>query len=198
MELDDLKNTWEDVNNQVKTQQNLTTKMINQMTQTKYYSSLKKIAYPEIIGAIICFIGAAFIATNFSKLDTTFLKCAGIISILLLLTLPVISLISLRQFNMPGDVNKPHAETLKKFAIQKIRFHKFQRINITLSYILLVTIIILFSKLFGRNSISDSKYFWTFSFSLGYIFLLFFSKWVSKNYNNALRQAEELLKELES
>ena len=198
MELDDLKNTWEDVSNQAEKQQNLTTKIIDQMTQTKYYSKLKKIAYPEIIGVIICLIGASFIVLNFYKLDSAFLQVVGILAILLLLTLSIISIISLRQFNMPRDVNKTYAETLKKFAIQKIRFNKLQRVNITLSYLLWVTIIILLSKLFDGQYLTDNKYFWTFSFALGYIFLLFFSKWVLKKYNNTLQQAEELLKELES
>lgn len=199
MELDDLKNTWEQVNNnQVEKQQNLSSKMIDQITRTNYYSSLKKITYPEITGAIICFIGATFIGLNFRKLDTAFLQGVGIVSTLILLTLPVISLISLRQFNIIGDVTKPYVEILKKFAVQKIRFHKLQRVNITLSYLLLVTIIILLSKFFGGKDITGSKFFWTFSFSFGYIFLLFYSKWVLKHYNNTLRQTEELLKELDS
>ena len=42
MELDDLKNTWDDVITHVEKQQNLTPKMIDQMTQTKYHASLKK------------------------------------------------------------------------------------------------------------------------------------------------------------
>jgi hypothetical protein len=198
MELEDLKNTWEDINNHATKQQNLTVKMIDQMTQTEYYSNFKKIAYPEITGVIICLIGASFIGLNFYKLDTTFLQGAGIVSILLLLTLSIISLLSLRQFTMPGDVNKPYAETLRKFAVQKIQFHKLQKINITLSYLLLVAIIILLSKFFGGKDITDSKYFWIFSFSFGYIFLLFYSKWVFKHYNKTLRQMEELLKELQS
>jgi phosphatidylserine synthase len=198
MELDDLKNTWKDIDNQLKKQQNLNPKMIDQMTKTKYYSSLKKIAYSEIIGVIICLAGAAYVLVNFSKLNTTFLQGAGIISILLLLTLSGVSLISLRQFNMKENVNEPYAATLKVFAIKKIRFHKFQRINITLSYLLLVTTIILLSKFFGGNDITDSKYFWVFSFSFGYIFLLFYSKWVMKYYNKTLRQTEELLLELQS
>ncbi len=198
MELDDLKNTWKDIDNQLKKQQNLNPKMIDQMTKTKYYSSLKKIAYSEIIGVIICFAGAAYVVVNFSKLDTTFLQGVGIISILLLLTLSVISLISLRQFNMKENVNEPYAETLKVFAIKKIRFHKFQRINITLSDLLLVATIILLSKFFSGKDITDSKYFWVFSFSFGYIFLLFYSKWVMKYYNKTLRQTEELLLELQS
>jgi len=197
MELDDLKNTWEDMDNQVKKQQNLNPQMIDKMTTSKYYSGLKKIAYPEIIGVIVCLAGASYILLNFGKLDTSFLRGTGIISILVLLTLSVISLISIRQFSMRGNVNKPYAETLKIFATQKIRFHKFQRINIILSYLLLVTTIILLSKFFSGKDITNSKYFWTFSFSFGYIFLLFYSKWVMKYYNKTLRQAEELLQELQ-
>ena len=198
MELDDLKNTWKGIDNQLKNQQNLNPQMIDQMTKTKYYSGLKKIVYSEIIGVIICFAGAVYVVLNFSKLDSTFLQGVGIISILLLLTLSVISLISLRQFSMKENVNEPYAETLKVFAIKKIRFHKFQRINITLSYLLLVTTIILLSKFFGGNDITDNKYFWVFSFSFGYIFLLFYSKWVMKYYNKSLKQTEELLLELQS
>lgn len=198
MELHDLKNSWEAVNNQVQKQQNLTTKMIDQMTQTKYDSKLKKIAYPEITGIIICLIGASFIGINFYKLNTTFLQGAGIVSILLLLMLSVISLVRIRQLNMTKDINKPYAETLREFAIKKIRFHKFQKLNIILSYLLLVTIIILMSKFFNGKDITNSKYFWIFSFSFGYIFLLFYSKWVLKYYAKTLRQAEELLKELVS
>jgi hypothetical protein len=200
MELDDLKNTWEDINNQVKQQQNLNSKTIDQMTRTKYNSSLKKIIYPEVIGTIGCLASAAFIGFNFSKLGTAFFQGTGIATILILLVLSIISLISIRQLTITKDVNKTYAETLKEFAVQKMRFHKFQRINLTLCYLLLVTTIILTPKLFDGKNITDNKYFWIFLFSLsfGYIFLLFFSKWVFKKYNNALRQAEDLLKELES
>lgn len=196
MELEDLKNAWNRANNPVKQQQNLTTKIIDQMTQRKYYSKIKKIAYPEIIGIFICLIAASYIALNFYKLDTTFLQGVGIVSISLLLTLSIISFLSFRQFNIKGDVNKPHVETLKIFAIQKIQFYKLQKINITLSYLLLVTIIILLSKLFSGIDITNSKYFWTFSFCFGYIFLLFYSKWVLKYYRKTLKQTEELLHEL--
>ena len=196
MELDDLKNSWEDINQQVKKQQNLNTEMIDKMTRSTYFSNLKKVAYAEITGAIICIAGAAFIVANFSKLNTAFLQGTGVIAILVLLTLCVFSLISLWQFNLIKDVNIPYAETLKAFAIQKIRFHKFQRINILLSYLLLVTVIILLSKFLNGKDLTSNKYFWIFSFSIGYIFLLFYSKWVSKYYNKTLRKTEDLLREL--
>lgn len=196
MELDDLKNTWDNQNDKAK-KEILTLKIIDRMTQTKYNSKINKIAYPEILGSIICLIAIIFIGFNFHKLDTTFLQGVGVISILILLTLSVVSFLSLRQLKMTNDFNKPYAETLKIFATQKIEFYKLQKINLTLSYLLLVTVIILISKFFSGRDITDSKYFWTFSFTFGYIFLLFFSKFVVKFYKNTLRKTEELLQELQ-
>jgi len=198
MELDDLKNSWHDLNSQLQKRPSFSTEMIDQITRKKYYTTIKQIAYPEIAGVIICLISVIFLILNFSKLDTPFLEGTGILSALLLLTLPVLSLTSLWQLKLTGDVDKPYTETLRKFAIQKIRFYKLQRFNITLSYLLLVTILILMSKLFGGKDISDNKYFWILSFPIGYLFLSFYSKWVWKYYKKTLQQSEELLKELEA
>jgi hypothetical protein len=196
MELDDLKSTWNSQNSNTE-QQNMTYKIIDQMTQEKYKSKIKKITYPEFIGSLICLTAAVFIVISFYKLDTTFLQGVGVLTIILLLLLPVISFLSLRQLTMAENVNKPYAEALKAFATQRLKFYKLQKANIVLSYLLLVTIIILLSKLFSGKDITNSKYFWTFSFTIGYIFLLFFSTVVSKFYKNTLRQAEELLQALQ-
>ena len=194
MELDDLKNTWTELSGEAK----IDTKIIEQTTKSNYKSNLKKIVYPEIVGVLVCLLGAVYIGLHFDKLDSNLLKGTGILAIVLLVLIPVISLISLLQFNTIGDLNKPYSETLADFATQKIRFHKLLKVSTLLSYLLLVMVIILLSKLFGENDISSSKYFWIFSFSFGYIFLLFYSKWVTKQYRNSLQQAENLLKELKN
>ena len=85
MELDDLKNNWESVTNQTNNKNILTSKIIDQMTQKKYYSNIKKIKYPELIGRIVCLLGLSFIAFNFNKLDTLFLQSIGVLTILLLM-----------------------------------------------------------------------------------------------------------------
>jgi len=193
MELDDLKNDWESAT----TQHRLTTKVIDQMIQKKYASKIKKIKYPELIGGIICLLGLGFVVFNFNKLDTVFLQAIGVLTMLLLIIQPAISFLSLKQFNTTDDLSKPYVEIIKQFAIQKLRFQKYQQVNAFLCYLLLVTIIILLPKLFYGKDISYNKSFWIFAFSFGYIFLLFFSKWVKKFYNNSLNQAEELLKEVE-
>ena len=194
MELDDFKNSLNKERNAEA--QHLTPKIIDQMIERKYYSKMKRIAYPEYIGVAICLLAATFIGLNFYKLDTPFLKGVGIVSIFTLLIISIISLVSLRTFNNIKDVNKPFVETLKTFATHKLRFYKLQKVNVVLSYLLLVTIIILISKLFNGIDVTGNKYFWIFSFTFGYIFLLFYSRWVMKYYKKTLMQLEELLKEL--
>ena len=194
MELDDFKNSLNRESNEEA--QHLTPKIIDQMIERKYYSKMKRIAYPEYIGVAICLLAATFIGLNFYKLDTPFLKGVGIVSIFTLLIISIISLVSLRTFNNIKDVNKPFVETLKTFATHKLRFYKLQKVNVVLSYLLLVTIIVLISKLFNGIDVTGNKYFWIFSFTFGYIFLLFYSRWVMKYYKKTLMQTEELLKEL--
>ena len=166
------------------------------MTQEKYHSKIKKITLPEIIGSIICVIAAGFIALNFNKLDTIVLQVVGLASIIILLIISVLSVLSLQRVNLKKDLNKPYAETLKIFATQKMAFYKLQKINIILCYLLMVTIIVLLPKLFGNKDITEYKYFWLSTFTTGYIFLFFLSKFVSNFYRKTLQQSEELLREL--
>ena len=51
MELEEFKNI---LNSASKGEQQLTPKIIDQMTERKYYAKMKKIAYPEFIGIAIC------------------------------------------------------------------------------------------------------------------------------------------------
>lgn len=196
MELDDLKTTWQNQSNST-LQNSLTTLIINKMTQEKYHSKIKKITYPEIIGSSICVIAAGFIALNFNKLDTIILQAIGVASIIILLIISTLGILSLQQLNLKKDLNKPYAETLKIFATQKLAFYKLQKINIILCYLLMITIIILLPKLFGGKDITEYKYFWLYAFVTGYVFLFWFSKFVTKSYRKTLQQTQELLMELQ-
>jgi hypothetical protein len=193
MELEEFKNI---LNNAGKGEQQLTPKIIDQMTKRKYYAKMKKIAYPEFIGIAVCIAAAIFILISFEKLDTGFLKGTGVVSIVTLLALSFISYFSLQSFNEVSNINRTYAETLKGFANYKLMFYKLQKLNVLLSYLLMVTIIILLSKLFNGKDVTENKYFWIFSFTFGYIFLQFYSKRVMKYYRNTLKQTEELIQEL--
>lgn len=197
MELDDLKNDWAAVSQHALKLDNLTTKTIDQMTQTKYASTINKIKYPEWIGAIICVLSVVYILVNFGKLDTLLFQIIGAAAILLLLTMASIGFMSLRGLSLSGDLTRPHAVLIREFAIQKLKFQKLQRANAISAYLLLVAVVILLPKLFYKKDIADAKYFFIFAMSFGYIFLLFFSKWVYSFYKKSIVQAEELLKETE-
>lgn len=196
MELDDFKNIWDEMGNRVKEKQNLNLKIFDKMNRTKFHSSLKKILLPELLGSIVCIGFAIFIVFNFDKLDTVSFKISGAIAVLLFILLPTISLLSIQQLYKSADINKSYADTLKDFAVQKIKFCKLQKLNFTLSYLLLVAVILISTRLFGKNEATDNSYFFIISFGFGYIVLLSFSKWVFKKYNKTIRQTEDLLNEL--
>ncbi len=196
MELDDLKNSWQDAGKQAEKQQQLIHEMTEQVTRARYRSVMNKIAYPEIAGILICIAGAFFVGIQFNRLNTLFLQGIAVVAIIVLITVSVVSLLSIRQFYTSQDMNLPYADALKAFALKKIRFHQFQRLNLVLSHLLMVTVIILITGFFSKRAIAGSKYFLTFAFSAGYLFLLFYSKGVYKYYNHSLRKAEDFLKEL--
>ena len=196
MELDDLKNTWNEMDTQVKEKQNLTLKIFDKMSNRKFHLQLYRIILPEILGSLICISSAFFIAFNFNKLNGAAYQIIGVTGILVFVMVTIISLLSLQNLNKVGDVGKPYADTLKDFATQKIKFYKLQKLNLRLSYLLLVIVVLLLPKLFEKSGITDNIFFYTFSFSSCFIFLLFFSQWVMKSYNKTIRQTEDLLKEL--
>ncbi len=129
MELDDFKNTWDEMSNHIKAKQHLNLKIFDDMSKRKFHSSLKKIILPEIFASVICIGCAVFIGLNLDKLNTIFFKIVGVISILLFVLLPAISLMSIQQLYKSADIHKSYADTLKDFAVQKIKFCKLQKLN---------------------------------------------------------------------
>lgn len=196
MELDDFKNTWNDLSTNVKVNQNFNLKQFDKMNKSKYQSSLHKIILPEIIGTIICIGSAIYIGYNFTKLESITYQIVGVVTIFLLVIIAVISLKSILPIYKVADLNKSYSETLKNFATKKINFCKLQKINLIISYFLMVAVILLSTRLFGRNEITDSKYFFIFTFIFGFSFFLIYSKWVAKNYKKSIQKTEDLLKEL--
>lgn len=198
MELDELKNIWDAASNPSEKQPLISHKTINKMTESGYKSKLQKVVFHETLGTVFAFGAVVYMIINFNKLTTPFFQGIGILTALMLVVLPIISLVLLRQINSLGDVNRPFAETLKQFATQKLRFIRFQQASVLAAYVLLVFVILLMPKFTGGKSLNENKFFWSGAIAVGYIFLSFFSRWVLKYYSKALQQAEELLRELDA
>jgi len=196
MELDDLKKDWEYINSHNSDRNTLTPEIIDQMTEKKYNTEINKIKYAELSGILVCFTAVIFIGFNFNKLDTIIFQSTGVLTIIILAAIPVSSFLSLRKLNSRHNFNRPHIDMIQQFMNNKILFHQYQKTNALLCYFLLVGTTLLLPKIFYDKDITSYKTFWTFAFALGYIFLLVFSKWVTKFYSNSINQAERLIKEI--
>ena len=198
MELDELKSAWETLSMKMEKQQQLNSKLIEQMTSQKYKHRLTGIARPEFFASIICFMMAIALIWNFATLNTLLLRIFGGFSVLFLVVLPVLSLQSIKGLQSINMNLPTYKDTLKEFAMQKIRFNKFQKLNIFLSFIFMVLFAPVAVKLIAGKDISLNITLWLTIIPAGVIVLFFVSRWVLGHYNSTLKKAEELLAEIES
>lgn len=195
MELEEMKNLWEGMSKKVEKQELLTKNLLEKVTEQKYHSKLNKIRYSEMIGTIICYLGAVYLIMNFVKIDPLAEKIFAIIAIGLLLTLPVISLRSLnRMQNLPIS-SKTYLDTLNDFGKRKMRFQKFQKLNVSLGLFLLIVAIPVLSAIKGVD-LSETEHFWTLTFPISIIAFLGFAFWVFRSYKKSLEATEKLLSDI--
>ena len=197
MELDELKSSWQMLSEKVEKQQRLNAKLIEQMTNHNYRSRLNKIVYPEFIGSIICFIGVFLLLWNFDKLNTVLLQVAGGLCVLFLVVLPILSISSIRGLQTINMSLSSYADTLKQFAIKKIRFQKIQKLTVSLNFGFMIAFAPVCVRMADGKDITQSTRFWVIILPLCLVAMFFVSRWVLRHYNNALKQAETLLTEIE-
>lgn len=195
MELEELKNTWQEMSKRVEKQESLTNQILEKMMHQKYHSKLNKIGYSEYAGTMICYIGAAYLLMNFTKIDDILLQIFGIIAIALLFTLPVISLKSLRAVNNVNIGSKTYIQAIEDFAKRKTRFQRLQKLNVSLALFLMLVAIPVLSAIQGKD-LAQVPYFWTLIFPISIIFFLVFAVWVLKSYNKLLNEAEKMLSDI--
>ncbi len=200
MELEEMQAVWSQMSDQIEKQKKLTDKMIIMMTQEQYRKKLNKIAYPEIIGAVICYSVAILILFNLEKLDNWYSLVSGLISVVALLVLPVLSLkwiSKMRNINISGNSYK---ETLIEYTKGKQRFKKSMRLGYYLGFVLMFVIMPVSSKIIkGKDLFTETKSIWpiVIAIPLAIIFFFVFTKWVYKSYTGSMNSAEVLIKELE-
>jgi hypothetical protein len=195
MELKEMKNLWEGMSEKIEKQELLTNQLVEKMTEQKYQSRLNKIRYSEIIGAIICYLGAIYLIMNFMEIEPLPEKIFAVISIGLLLSLPIISLRYLSGMQDLKISSKTYLETINDFGKRKVRFQKFQKLNISLGLFLILVSIPVLSAIKGTD-LSEKEYFWTLTFPISILAFLGFAYWVLKSYNKTLEGTEKMLSDI--
>ncbi len=200
MELEEMQTVWSDISDQLEKQKKLTDKMIIMMTQERYRKKWNKIAYPEILGTIICYAMAILIIVKLNTLDTWYNAVFGVSCAIILLVLPVLSLRSINKMSSINFYENTYKDTLITYTKHKKQFQSLQKASYYLSFLLIFLILPVTSKIIGgKDLFDDVDKLWSIAFFIpfGIIFFIFFAKWVKKIYGKNMEAAENILKDLE-
>jgi hypothetical protein len=197
MELEEMKNLWEEMSIGIEKQKKITDSLIIKMTRTSYRNKIIKILVPEIIGTFGCFAGAIFILINLQKLGVWYLLACGIISVLILFLLPVLSIKSIRKIRSINISENNYKQSLLEYSKAKIQFVLFQKFSFYLGALLMLTILPVMGQLIAAKDFFTETRLW-YWYVIGFPFFYAFSKWVFKSYIKTTAEAENILKELEN
>jgi hypothetical protein len=197
MELEDLKASWEEVGEKIEKQLILNTKIIEKMTHQNYRRRLNKIAYPEIVGSLVCLGTAVRLIVVFDRFNTPGLRLFAGLSVLLLIVLPIVSLQSLRGLTGIDIGRSAYADLLDRFTTRKIRFLRLHRLNAVLASLFMISFLPTAVRLFSVKDITGRTSFWLVQLPLCLLFQVLFSIWVFRHYQRILKDAHEQLSDLD-
>ena len=197
MELEEMKSLWNDMSQKVDQQKVLTDKLIIDMTQERYENKLRHISIPESIAALICFVVVLYLVSNFGLLDVWYLQLLGAITIISCLILPILSLKSIQKMKAINISKNTYRESLTKYAKGETKFMLLQKISFYVSFLVLISSVIVFSKIIKDIDIFTitEKLNWLVPSGIGVLYI--FTQWVLKKYKKATISANNILKELE-
>ena len=197
MELEEMKSLWEELSHKVEQQEKIQKKVLMDITQNNYRNRLNTIRIPELLGSIVCLAYAAYFIFNFSKLTLTINQIFAGFDILFLIGLPIASLLAIRNLNKLDIIKTTPAEVLEKFAKRKLQFLKVQKFGILFSGLFLISALPPLAEFAGKADIIQQPYFWMGYVPGGLLFIFFFGRWGIKKYQNVIRDAEEMIREVE-
>jgi hypothetical protein len=145
------------------------------------------------MGSLVCLFIAGWLLWNFDRLDTTVLRICGGVSALLLITLPFVSLQSMKGLGQIGIGVTSYAETLREFAGQRRRFTRLQRLNKALTTPFVVVITPTMVRLLADKDITRQTSFWLIVIPVCVVIQILFARWVFRHYDRSMKQAEALL-----
>jgi len=199
MQLEEMKNLWDEMSLKIDSQQKLTNKLIMEMTQQKFRNRFNTLSLYETSGAVICFLAATFILLNLDKMDTWYLMLCGILSLLILIILPILSLRALFGLKKLNLSKNNYKETLLEFSRRKKNMMLIQQFSVGISIVIMWMVAPVFSM------IVNGKDFFMQEHSTGLLLfyaattigMIFFARWGYGCYKRITASAEKDLKELE-
>jgi len=199
MELEEIKNIWDDMSQEIDKQKILTDKSIVNITKKRYVNKIRTISILETTFAFISIVFSAYILINFTKLDTWYLSISGIIVVLFLIIVPILSVKGIRTLKYLDIAGNTFKQSLHKYATGKQNFINFIKVSSYLTFPFIVAFMLIAEKIFNNNNLiseNDIGVYW-YVLPLGIIIQILTNKWILIKYSKTLNEAENILKELE-
>ncbi|MBX2870471.1 MAG: hypothetical protein KTR30_00170 [Saprospiraceae bacterium] len=195
MELDEMKAIWSDLSDQVEEKHQLTRQQILDMMEQKYRRQVNAILIPELIGSVICFGFSAYIFFNIQKLDEPLSLITGVLSAIIMIILPILSLSILSGWvNRINITENTYQKTLQDFNRLKRLFAKIHRYAYVLGFGMMFLVIPPLAKIMSDKNILEDAGVW-FRLPFGIAFVLLFIFFTMRFYRARIRNIDQALQD---
>lgn len=195
MELEEMKDLWNEMSKKVEEQQLLNDKIILEMTELKYREKINKLFFWESMATAFNLAAALLIIIFFWKLDTTFLQISGVILIIGFGLSPFLSLRKIQQMKHIDIINNNYQETLIAYAKRKKEFFNIQKLYLILAVPVMIFGLPVYVKMVYNYYLDISLGLWIGYVLFIIVFLFFIGKVIGKTYGGLSNSVEEILRE---
>ena len=198
MDLDEMKNVWDDMTKKLDSHKILTDQLIIEMTQLKYDNKTNILKNKEFLGLALAYTMIGIVIYSFESLDTWYLKTSGIVMMIILCVLPLYSIDWVKRLKKINLAKSSYKETLEQFYKTQKRVKQIELIGLSISPLLFVASSMVCLKIMGNEDIFKLKISWALIICIILIFIgvVYFIIISNKKKRNQLQFIEQLLKDL--
>lgn len=190
-----MKAVWSSLSDQVEEKHQLTRQQILDMMEQKYRRQVNAILIPELIGAVICFGFSGYIFYNIQKLDEPLSLITGILSAIIMIILPILSLRKLGGWASRINITEnTYQQTLNDFNRLKRFFSSMHRYAYILGISTMFLIIPPLAKIMSDKNILEDTGVW-YRLPFGIVFILLFVFCTMRFYRSRIRNIDRALQD---
>lgn len=190
-----MKAIWSDLSDQVEEKHQLTRQQILDMMEQNYRRQVNAILIPELIGSVICFGFSGYIFYNIQKLDEPLSLITGVLSAIIMIILPVLSLRKIGSWvNRINITENTYQQTLEDFNRLKRFFSKIHRYAYILGLSTMFLVIPPLAKIMsGKNILEDTGVWFRLPFGIAFVALFIF--FTMRFYRSRIQNIDKVLQD---
>ncbi|MEM6261763.1 MAG: hypothetical protein AAGI38_04600 [Bacteroidota bacterium] len=197
MNLDDLKQSWEALGVQAHQHDSLQRQQIHTQLKRRYASTLRRLLWPEWLALMFCWYFAATFVYQFFMFDRLFLQAVASITVVVLAVFPALRMWLLYQL-FAIRLDQPFVEVQHSFRLRKRSFQRIQLLNGGLGLLLVISVMVLSTKIYNEFEVVSGKNFWSIVYFLTFGLVMWMEFRLKRRYGRILSQAEHIIQKLTS